>query len=117
MRFAHLKTHHGFERLRLRGLSGARDEFHLAAIVQNLKTPGSAPHPATAKAPPARELRRVGWWRGRQAETSASAKTENPNQRTTCHIKRGAKLTALSADFSTASVKSADGTLDERPRK
>jgi hypothetical protein len=30
MRFAHLKTHHGFERLRLRGLSGARDEFHLA---------------------------------------------------------------------------------------
>ena len=38
MRFAHLKTHHGFERLRLRGLSGVRDEFHLAAIVQNLKT-------------------------------------------------------------------------------
>jgi hypothetical protein len=38
MRFAHLKTHHGFGRLRLRGLSGARDEFHLAAIVQNLKT-------------------------------------------------------------------------------
>jgi DDE family transposase len=25
MRFAHLKTHHGFERLRLRSLSGARD--------------------------------------------------------------------------------------------
>ena len=38
MRFAHLKTQHGFERMRLRGLSGARDEFHLAAIVQNLKT-------------------------------------------------------------------------------
>jgi hypothetical protein len=38
VRFAHLKTHHGFERLRLRGFSGARDEFHLAAIVQNLKT-------------------------------------------------------------------------------
>lgn len=38
MRFAHLKTHHQFERMRLRGLSGARDEFHLAAIVQNLKT-------------------------------------------------------------------------------
>src|SRR5262249_48495595 len=33
MRFAHLKTHHGFDRMRLRGLSGARDEFHLAAIV------------------------------------------------------------------------------------
>jgi hypothetical protein len=38
MRFAHLKTHHRFERMRLRGLSGARDEFHLAAIVQKLKT-------------------------------------------------------------------------------
>ena len=38
MRFAHLKTHHRFERMRLRGLSGARDEFHLAAFVQNLKT-------------------------------------------------------------------------------
>lgn len=38
MRFAHLKTHHRFERMRLRGLSGARDEFHLAAIIQNLKT-------------------------------------------------------------------------------
>jgi hypothetical protein len=38
MRFAHLKTHHHFERMRLRGLSGARDEFHLCAIVQNLKT-------------------------------------------------------------------------------
>jgi hypothetical protein len=38
MRFAHLKIHHGFERVRLRGLSGVRDEFQLAAIVQNLKT-------------------------------------------------------------------------------
>ena len=38
MRFAHLKTQLGFERMRLRGLSGARNEFHLAAIVQNLKT-------------------------------------------------------------------------------
>lgn len=38
MRFGHLKTHHGFERMRLRGLTGARDEFHLAATVQNLKT-------------------------------------------------------------------------------
>src|ERR1700758_1567391 len=38
MRFAHLTTHHRFERMRLRGLSGARDEFHLAATVQNLKT-------------------------------------------------------------------------------
>ena len=32
------QVHHGFERMRLRGLSGARDEFHLAAIVQNLKS-------------------------------------------------------------------------------
>ena len=38
MRFAHLKLQHGFERMRPRGLTGARDEFHLAAIVQNLKT-------------------------------------------------------------------------------
>jgi transposase len=38
MKFAHLKCHHGLERLRLRGPSGARDEFQLAAIVQNLKT-------------------------------------------------------------------------------
>jgi hypothetical protein len=38
MRFAHLKVHHGFERMRLRGLSGARDEFLLAATMQNLKT-------------------------------------------------------------------------------
>jgi hypothetical protein len=48
MRFAHLKTHHRFERMRLRGLSGARDEFHLVAVVQNLKTlvrstPGDRP--------------------------------------------------------------------------
>jgi hypothetical protein len=34
----HLKIHHGFERMRLRGLSGACDEFLLAATVQNLKT-------------------------------------------------------------------------------
>jgi hypothetical protein len=29
IRFGHLKTHHGFERMRLRGLTGARDEFHM----------------------------------------------------------------------------------------
>ena len=38
MKFAHVKSHHGFERLRLRGISGARDECHLVAIAQNLKT-------------------------------------------------------------------------------
>jgi len=37
MLFAHLKRHLGFERLRLRGLAGASDEFLLAATVQNLK--------------------------------------------------------------------------------
>jgi transposase len=37
MLFAHLKRHLGFERLRLRGLTGARDEFLLAATAQNLR--------------------------------------------------------------------------------
>jgi hypothetical protein len=37
MLFAHLKTTMRFERMRLRGLTGARDEFHLAAIAQNLR--------------------------------------------------------------------------------
>jgi hypothetical protein len=50
MRFAHLKTHHRFERMRLRGLSGARDEFHLAAIVQNLKTLANHVWPPPPKA-------------------------------------------------------------------
>jgi hypothetical protein len=51
MRFAHLKTHHRFERMRLRGLSGARDEFHLAAIVQNLKTLGGYLQPPAPNVP------------------------------------------------------------------
>ncbi len=37
MLFAHLKTTLRFERMRLRGLTGARDEFHLAAMGQNLR--------------------------------------------------------------------------------
>ena len=37
MLFAHLKTTMRFERMRLRGLAGARDEFLLAAIAQNLR--------------------------------------------------------------------------------
>jgi IS5 family transposase len=37
MLFAHLKRNLRFERLRLRGLSGAHDEFLLAATVQNLR--------------------------------------------------------------------------------
>ncbi|HIC80212.1 MAG TPA: IS5/IS1182 family transposase, partial [Kiloniellaceae bacterium] len=53
MLFAHLKRHLGFARLRLRGLSGARDEFLLAATVQNLKrlatlTAIPPPQPSTA---------------------------------------------------------------------
>jgi transposase len=37
MLFAHLKRILGLDRLRLRGPRGARDEFHLAAMVQNLR--------------------------------------------------------------------------------
>jgi len=37
MLFAHLKRIIGLDRLRLRGPNGARDEFHLAATVQNLR--------------------------------------------------------------------------------
>lgn len=37
MLFAHLKHNLGLRRLRLRGLSGASDEFLLAATIQNLK--------------------------------------------------------------------------------
>ena len=48
MLFAHLKRHLGFERLRLRGLSGAQDEFLLAATVQNLKRLATL----TARPPP-----------------------------------------------------------------
>lgn len=53
MLFAHLKRHLGFERLRLRGLSGAQDEFLLAATAQNLRrlaklTGIPPPHPMAA---------------------------------------------------------------------
>lgn len=37
MLFAHLKQQLGVRRLRLRGLQGAAEEFHLAAAVQNLR--------------------------------------------------------------------------------
>ena len=37
MAFAHLKRILGFRRLRLRGPTGAHDEFLLAATVQNLR--------------------------------------------------------------------------------
>ena len=52
-RFGDLKWNLGLTRLRLRGLSGARDEFHLAATVQNLRRLAKLaaippPNPATA---------------------------------------------------------------------
>src|SRR5262245_18196888 len=59
IRFAHLKTHHTFERLRLRGRSGARDEFHRAAIVQNLKMLAGR----LFRPPPAPAFARVVWHR------------------------------------------------------
>ena len=53
MLFAYLKRHMGFERLRFRGLSGASDEFLLAASAQNLKRlakPATKPLPPITKA-------------------------------------------------------------------
>src|SRR5215471_14619366 len=52
MLFAHLKRILKLDRLQLRGPSGARDEFHLAATVQNLRKlakliPGTQLIPAT----------------------------------------------------------------------
>ena len=52
MLFAHLKRILKLDRLRLRGPNGARDEFHLAAIAQNLRKlakliPGPRTIPAT----------------------------------------------------------------------
>ena len=52
MLFAHLKRILGLDRLRLRGTSGASDEFHLAATAQNLRKPATLipmpkPLPAT----------------------------------------------------------------------
>jgi uncharacterized protein with von Willebrand factor type A (vWA) domain len=49
--FAHLKRILRLDRLRLRGRTGARDEFLLAATVQNLRTLAKlipAPTPAVA---------------------------------------------------------------------
>jgi Transposase DDE domain len=49
--FAHLKRQLGLERLRLRGLSGARDEFLLAATDQNLRRLARFVAPAPAPSP------------------------------------------------------------------
>jgi hypothetical protein len=54
MLFAHLNRHLGFERLRLRGLTGATEEFLLAATPQNLKRfarRAAIPQPPFLKAP------------------------------------------------------------------
>ena len=54
MLFAHLKRNLGFRRLRLRGLTGASDEFLLAATAQNLRRLARnlvAPSPPDALAP------------------------------------------------------------------
>jgi hypothetical protein len=51
MLFAHLKRILGLDRLRLRGPSGARDKFHLAAAAQNLRKLAKlipAPSPSAA---------------------------------------------------------------------
>lgn len=52
MLFAHLKRHLNFRRLRLRGMTGARDECTLAAVAQNLrklvKLIGCSPPPLPA---------------------------------------------------------------------
>ena len=50
MLFAHLKRTIGLDRLRLRGPNGAKNEFHLAAMVQNLRKlpkPGLRPEGQT----------------------------------------------------------------------
>jgi transposase len=52
MLFAHLKRILNLTRLRLRGMSGARDEFLLAAIAQNLRRLAKSWHPP----PPGRAL-------------------------------------------------------------
>jgi DDE family transposase len=45
MLFAHLKRILNLTRLRLRGMSGAQDEFLLAAIAQNLRRMAKSWHP------------------------------------------------------------------------
>src|SRR6185295_13945351 len=105
----------GFERLRFSGLSGARDEVHLAAICRSSRAwlwPLIRPPPEPVRVSCVALVGGVG-----VKPTPASPRSKKPDQPTTCHIKRGAKLTALSADFSTASVMSADGTLDDPSAK
>lgn len=53
MLFAHLKRILRFDRLRLRGPCGARDEFHLAAAAQNLRKLAKLIPATTSAASPA----------------------------------------------------------------
>jgi hypothetical protein len=48
--FGEAKHIHSLVRLRLRGLSGARDEFLLTATVQNLAMHATSPAPQPTKA-------------------------------------------------------------------
>jgi hypothetical protein len=50
MLFAHLKRILKLDRLRLRGPSGAKDEFHLAAAAQNLRKMAKLLFPSAAQA-------------------------------------------------------------------
>jgi hypothetical protein len=93
MCFAHLKIHHSFERMRLRGLSGARDEFLLAATVQNLKTFGAPITRATTR--PATSivcLRSLMLASVACASRSPPIKRPEPNSRL---ISAGSKLTGI----------------------
>ena len=98
MRFAHLKTHHGFERLRLRGLSGARDEFHLAAIVQNQK-PWLSGSSGYHQNPRMRKLRCRDVSVVARATPPRSAEAKDPNPLGYFASTHQQSLAALTADF------------------
>jgi hypothetical protein len=78
--------HRGFELLRLRSVSGARDEFHLAAIVQDLKTVGpqllGAPLKSTLRELPRASEEALAISSARQ-ETISSARQETRPMRGT----------------------------------
>ena len=70
MLFAHLKRILKLDRLRLRGPYGARDEFHLAAIAQNLRklaklVPGQQAIPSTYESHTVRGDTDIRWAPGR----------------------------------------------------
>jgi hypothetical protein len=81
MLFAHLKSSLKLDRLRLRGLSGAADEFTLAATVQNLRRMAELP----AQGPPIDRIGAPAWGKnhpinqqtGYQNPVEASDKGDN----------------------------------------